>query len=1156
MILFSNGSFSGKKAIVRKATLEALVAPKLCRKYAHQGSLSIKTLLRTVKLSALFILIACLQVSARTEAQRVSISLKDSPLERLFTEIEHRTNYVFFYDVAALRDTRVTVRVKDATVDEVLAQALQGMPLSYTIHDRTVFIKGEQVNKPISATPNEPGVGPAAISGVVRAEDGKPLAGATVYIRKLNRHGITDTKGEFILKDVPNGEYKVEISYVGYETFTTIITVADHEARVMAAMKVSSNSLDETVIKGYYNTTNRLNTGNVTTVKGEDIRKQPVTDPILALEGQVPGLYIQQTSGVPGAYSTVRIRGQNSIANSTGKLITANDPLYIVDGVPIGSASLTNTFFGGGVVGNATAGGAIGQGLSPFNNLNPSDIESIEVLKDADATAIYGSRGANGVILITTKKGRSGQTRVDMNVYTGQAKVTRRFDLLNTQQYLAMRHEAFANDGKTPGLTDYDINGAWDTTRYTDWQKVLIGNTASFTNAQLGISGGNSNTQFVLGGGYSNQGTVYPGNYSDQKASAHINLTHSSEDQKFHIQFTTNYISDKSNLPSTDLTSKVILAPDAPAIYNAAGNLNWQIKNGTPTWQNPLAYTVQQANARTNNLISNLNAGYFLLHDLELKSSFGYTHTQLNQTNLTPATFYAPPNDNLPTNRTNYYAMTDVQTWIIEPQLNYHKGIGKAAIDVLAGTTFQENVSQSIGHVAFGFASDALIPNPAAATSNNLNGNTYTQYHYNALFGRIGFNWEEKYLLNITGRRDGSSRFGPGKQFGNFGAVGAGWVFSKERFIQNTISFLSFGKLRISYGTTGNDQIQDYQFLSTYTPVTSSYQNITGLNPTQLTNPDFAWERVNKLEGGLELGFLKNRINLTGSYYRNWSDNQLVGYPLPTLTGFSSVQYNLPAVVQNTGVEITLNTVNVRSANFTWSSSANFTIPRNKLVSFLNIQNTPYKSTYTVGESLFIQKSLYQYTGVDPQTGLYTFNDVDKDGKLSSADYVPTQPITQKYYGGILNSFKYNGFQLDIFVQFVKQLGYNYNKYFIYPGFFSGGLSNQPTYVLKRWQKLGDNANIEKFTQGAGAALTAAANARNTSNYSIVDASFIRVKNASLSYQLPRYLLQKIHIQNIRIYVQCQNLFTITKYQGSDPETGGLGLPPLRMIVGGLQVTF
>ena len=687
-------------------------------------------------------------------------------------------------------------------------------------------------------------------------------------------------------------------------------------------------------------------------------------------------------------------------------------------------------------------------------------------------------------------------------------------------------------------------DGVWDTTRYTNWQKALINNGAHFTNAQTTISGGNTNTQFAIAGGYSNQGTLYPGNYSDQKASARVSLTHLSENQRFHVQLNADYVNDNSNLPRSDFTSAIALAPDAPAIYNQKGTINWQPLDGTNTWNNPLANTVEQAKAITDNLISNLTLGYELLPGLHVKSSFGYTHTQMNQNVIFPRVLIPPPLNTFTAIRTLSQATSDNKTWIIEPQLNYQHNIASGHLDVLIGSTFQQNISTSIATVASGYVTDALIPDPLAASTFQIVGNTYALYRYNAAYGRINYNWHEKYLLNLTGRRDGSSRFGPDKQFGNFGAIGTGWIFSKEHFVQDNLSFLSFGKLRASYGTTGSDQITDYQFLSTYSANSSTYQGITGLYPTQLTNPYYAWEVVKKLEGGLELGFLKDRILLNASYYRNRTNNQLVGYPLPQFTGFYSVEANFPAIIQNTGYEFTLNTVNIKTRHLTWTSFINLTLPNNKLVSYPNIANTPFMYTYAVGKSLFIRE-MYHYTGISPQTGLYTFETKNANGLPSyPQDLFVTKPVTQQYYGGFQNSVTYRGFKLDVFFQFVKQLGSNYLVNFSPPGIVN---QNQPAFVLK-------NPNL--FTTSYGS------NAGNTYYYltqsdaTISDASFIRLKNIALSYQLPMEWQKRMHLQMARLYLQIQNLLTITHYQGLDPETGGLNLPPLRMITAGVQVAL
>ncbi len=302
-----------------------------------------------------------------------------------------------------------------------------------------------------------------------------------------------------------------------------------------------------------------------------------------------------------------------------------------------------------------------------------------------------------------------------------------------------------------------------------------------------------------------------------------------------------------------------------------------------------------------------------------------------------------------------------------------------------------------------------------AATTKTFNGFSNTLYHYDAVFGRLSYTWEEKYLINITGRRDGNfSRFGsdPGKQFGNFGAIGAGWIFSREAFVQNGIPFLSFGKLRASYGTTGNDQLTDYQYLSTYTPYAPTYQGITGLYPTALNNPNFAWELVKKIEGGLELGFLKDRILIAANYYRNRTGNQLVGYPLPLLSGFSKIQANLPAVVQNSGTEFTLNTTNIKSRSFTWTSYFNFSIPRNKLISYPNLSNSAYAYTYVIGKPLSTTYR-FSFAGINDTTGHFNYLSTKGPTDLPSYPhgFEGLQRLLRKNGMEVFeNSFFYKGF--------------------------------------------------------------------------------------------------------------------------------------------------
>jgi TonB-linked SusC/RagA family outer membrane protein len=1107
-----------------------------------------------MKLTGILCLIAFLHVSAGTRAQTVTYSAKTTPLVTVFAAIEKQTGYVFFYNSRDLQGAvPVTVNLHDAPLKEALQTVLTGQPVTFDIQGNTIVItRAEPPTPPANSAASAP---PGDIHGHITDSAGAPLAGASVSVKGTRKGTSTDSKGNFDLKGVDNNSTLI-VSYAGFESQE--IRLDGRNTISVQLRQGATQLLDVVVNKGYYSVKERDNTGDVTTVTGATIQEQPVSDPILALEGRVPGLYIQQASGIPGAYSQISIMGQNSIANG-------NDPLYIIDGVPFSSTSLTIPNFNGGAVGapgNPTFNTS-GLGVSPFNSLNPADIESIVVLKDADATAIYGSRGANGVILITTKKGKVGSTRVDLNVYTGGGEVTRMMHMLNTTQYLAMRREAFQNDGLTvpsiitnPADYNYDIDGVWDTTRYTNWQKVLIGNTSTFTNVQGSVSGGNANTQFLVGGGYGMQGTPYIGDYYDDKIMGNASVTHTSSDQRFHLQLGISYVYDNNKMPTGDFTSSSLtLAPDAPALFDKSGNLNWQIYNGTATFGNPAAATYQNAKAATDNLLTDLNLSYEIVPGLKLLSTFGYNHDEMNQINYNPASAQAPPYNTNPSYRSALVGNNTSEKWIVEPQLSYQKGMGAGRIEALIGATFEQNTDNYYGLSGSGYTSDALIPDLLAASTLRLSVDNNILYRYNAIYGRVGYNWNEKYLINLTARRDGSSRFGPGKQFGNFGAGGVGWIFSKENFIQKNLSFLSYGKLRASYGITGNDQITDYQYLSSYSPISTTYEGLTGLYPTKLTNAYFAWEVVKKLEGGLDIGFLKDKILFSVVYYRNRTGNQLVGYSLPYITGFNSVQFNLPAVVQNEGLELTLNTVNIKTENFSWSTGVNLTIPSNKLVAFPNIQSfSSYANTYVVGKSLFI-KERFHCLGVNDTTGIYEFASA-KNGPTYNPTYPtdlrPTKPITQQFYGGLNNSFKYRGFQLDIFLQFVEQRALNYRAAVSYPGpgYFN---TNCPTVVLNRWQKPGDISNFARFSTDNAADPSYAL---LSSDFSVSDASFIRLKNMALSYQLTGGWQKSMHLQNVRLYLQCQNLFTITKYLGMDPETGASVLPPLRMITGGLKVSL
>ena len=769
---------------------------------------------------------------------------------------------------------------------------------------------------------------PAQIKGTI-TDSLSALPGVTITVKGKATVSFTDQNGRYSIPATPTDS--LVYSFVGYKTITVAVngrTVID------TVLEEDATSLQEvTVNAGYYSVKEKERTGSIARIKAVDIERQPVSNPLAAMQGRMAGVNITQSSGIPGGGFNIQIRGINSVRGE------GNNPLYVVDGVPYSSQSL----------GSSSVSNQVFAGLSsPLSNINPADIESIEVLKDADATAIYGSRGANGVVLITTKRGKAGATKYTVHAYTTVGTVTRTIDLLNTEQYLSMRQEAFENDGINEYPENaYDVNGTWDQNRYTDWQKELLGGTAYINNVQLSASGGSANTQFLVGGTYRRETTVFPGDAHYTKAAVHSSITHRSDDDKFNLVFSADYSVDKNSLPGIDLTSRALsLAPNAPALYDEEGNLNWE----EGTFQNPLGFLEGSYANNSNSLIANTSLSYKFHPGFTFRASLGYTDLILAETRLRPSTIFSPFEDYTSADSQVFKNNGSRQSWIVEPQLNWDKNWNKFGLSVLVGSTFQSQQQQSLAVSGVGFSSNSLINSMSAATTVSILNDEVSEYNYNAIYGRINLNYDGKYILNLTGRRDGSSRFGPGHRFANFGAIGGAWIFSGETFAQSEKNAFSFGKLRASFGITGNDQIGDYQFLDTYAITPNIYDGVTGLQPARLFNPDFGWETNRKLEAAIDLGFFNDRIFISAAYFRNRSSNQLVGVPLPGTTGFPFIQANLDASVQNTGVELELRTVNIKTKNFNWITTANLTLPKNELLEFPDLEGSTYANTFVIGE--------------------------------------------------------------------------------------------------------------------------------------------------------------------------------------------------------------
>lgn len=964
------------------------------------------------------------------------------------------------------------------------------------------------------------------ITGTITDNSGK-LPGVSVSVKGKQTVVISDNAGKYSIE--AEAADVLVFSYVGYKTVEISV---DGVSTIDVQLQEDATTLQEVSVNaGYYNVKEKERTGSISKITSKDIEKQPVTNVLAAMQGRMAGVNITQNSGVPGSGFEIQIRGQNSVRPG------GNNALFIIDGVP----------YAADAIGSGQNSAVLPGNPSPLNSINPDQIESIEVLKDADATAIYGSRGANGVVLITTKKGKAGQTKFTAKAWRGAGTVTRFADLLNTEQYLAMRNEALANDGfTTPPGTAYDVNGTWDINRYTDWQKTLIGGTSDITDVQASVTGGSERTHFLLSGAFNKQTTVFPGDFNYKKANVHLNVNHTSEDRKFQSNFSVGYTVQDNVQPRMDLMSQALkLPPNAPALYDEEGNLNWE----GSTWTNPLGFLVGEYTAKTNDLIANGLLSYQLTNSLQVRSSLGYTTVHNDEVTAAPSTQYDPAYGVGAEFSSLIVGATSRKSWIVEPQLNWKKTFGSAKVDVLVGSTFQSQTGNQMVQFASGFSSNSLIYNLASASDISIFIDEESEYKYQAYFGRVNLNWKDKYILNLTGRRDGSSRFGPGKQYASFGAVGGAWVFSQERLLKDN-RVLSFGKLRASYGVTGSDQIGNYQYLDTYGSTGVNYGGVIGLQPTRLYNPEFGWETNKKFEVAAEVGFLEDRIFLTAGWYSNRSSNQLAAMPLPGTTGFASLQTNLAATVENKGTELTLRTVNVQRKDFGWTTSLNLTFSRNKLLEFPDLASSTYRNTYVIGEPLNIRK-VYHFTGVDPDTGIYTFEDKNGDGVLTTADDRTTvKDLNPDYYGGFQNSLRYKRFQLDFLFQFAKQQ--NFNSYASHGP--AGNMSNQPTSVMNHWQQPGDVAPHQIFTNGTNSGAVGAYDYYAQSDALISDASYVRLKNISISYDVPERLLKNVHC---RLFAEAQNLLTFTKFEGADPEfkTSGF-LPPLRIISAGLQLTF
>jgi TonB-linked SusC/RagA family outer membrane protein len=1118
-----------------------------------------------MKFTVVFLLAAFLQAKAATYAQNVSLNVRNAALSQVLGEIKKQSGYNFFYNDAMVKTgIPVTVDMKSMPVEEALKRVLNNQPLTFSIVNKTVVLKDKMVQPDFTAVPPPPG----EFHGRVADSLGVPLIGATVRVKGTKELVITDGNGLFVLKNV-NDEQSLIISFTGYTTKEMPVkAVGRNERNYVFTLQRSTNPLDEVQVIAYGTNTKRFNIGSVSTVSAADIKASGANNITNALNGRVPGMEVTPGSGVPGARQLMQVRGQNTLSPSTTSLVY-DQPLIIVDGVPFPSQNADISMFLSNF--NTATGG-----FSSLNGLNPADIESISVLKDADATSIYGSQGANGVVVITTKKGKPGKNRVSVSVVTGPSKISRGLDMMNTQQYLNIRHQAIINDSISVFPSDpsyFQDLQVYDTTKYTDFAKKYFGGTANSTDAHLSISGGSTYNTFIVSAGYTRETYNFPGDFKNQRYSLHSSLSTRSMNNKFRADFGSDISYGSNNAPnSTSVGEAMMTVPDHPDMMDAKGDLVWYYKGVDVSSNQLLAYLKQPFNMQ-NFLFNNyLRLSYQIIPGLNVTANAGYSMNLTKQYSANPLSSIKPGNG---ATASANFGRSDYQTINLEPQIDYTKNFGDGVLSVLVGGTYKKVNNSSSQQMGLGYTDDALLETITAATSFTAQ-DAASLYKYVGGFGRINYQWKEKYIVNLTGRRDGSSNFGPGRRFGSFGSAGLGWIISEEHFFDGFKPVFSFAKISGNYGTNGSDgnapyNYQPYWRVQTVTS-TPNFDNTRPYIANNLFNPGYSWASKHSINLGLDLGFIDDKILTNVTYYRNRTSNQLTSYTLPSQTGFNSVVQNMNATLQDKGLELTISTRNITNKNFRWTTQFNISGNRNKLIAFPGLAKSPYNATYSIGKSTSLVYG-FKYAGINDTTGVFQYykgngtitsipgyTNVNSGGDMQAIANAQTD-----FFGGLNNSFTYKNWGLSLFFKFSKAMARNYLAGLQYASPLPGGQINLPSFMQNMfWTKPGDNAPLQRLTTGYyGAArngqLAQRAGGYFTSSDAVYsDNTYLRLKSVYLTYSLPASSLKKIGIQGCTFNITAQNLFTITNYKFGDPEMpGALYTVPLqRIITGGFSLDF
>ncbi|SKB74859.1 SusC/RagA family TonB-linked outer membrane protein [Dyadobacter psychrophilus] len=954
------------------------------------------------------------------------------------------------------------------------------------------------------------------VTGVVKDATGQTIPGATVVIKGTSKYVSSDLDGKFSIAALKDFPFTLQINITGYQQQEIdIYELSDEPAEIILK---TANVLDEVVVIGYGTQKKGDITGSVSSVPQLAL-KQPISSFDRALQGAAAGVQVTQVSGQPGAAVSIRIRGGNSITGG-------NEPLYVIDGFPVYNSN-----------GDASAGVTAGPSINALASLNPSDIESIEVLKDASATAIYGSRGANGVVLITTKKGKAGQNTLTYDAYYGTQQVLKKIDVMtNAKDWAILKNEARANSGKAPYYTQDQINGLGEG---TDWQDAAF-RSASIQNHQISMTGGDDKTRYAISGNYFKQKGVLL-NTDFERYSGRVNLERDfSEKFKVGVNLTASKIS--AQVANAGVVNALLAMPPAVNIRDASGKYTYQSEFETPLG-NPIATLEKEINyTETYRFLGNAYGEYAFFDGLVAKVSFGTDIINNKQNRFIPSDIYQGANSN-PTGKA-YVGSKFASTWLNENTLSYSKTINdKHSLNVVVGYTQQAFETESAIAGSQAFITDQLSYNDLAS------GSVYTQpesgssaWALNSYLGRINYSIDQKYIFTVSGRADGSSRFGKDKKWGYFPSAAFAWNISKEDFLSSykTISNL---KVRLSAGVTGNQEIGQYLSLATLGSNTYFFggQTYVGFAPNRIANPDLGWETTAQYDAGIDLSLYKNRINFVFDAYLKKTTNLLLNVPIPYTSGQTTALQNYGSV-ENKGIELGINTENL-TGPFSWNTNFVFSVNRNKvltlgdgadyIISGANIAQVgqPLGTFYGYQTNGLFQTGddIANLPTINPATtkpGDRRYIDINGDGKITQADdrtfIGNAQP---KFQGGITNTLSYLNFDLSIFFQGTYgNKVFNQNKQQLE---LLTGQQNASVTAYERWTPTNPTNDVQRAFEDPAPV--------NTSRY-VEDGSFLRLKNITLGYNLPKNIAAKIHSNQIKVYVSAANVFTWTKYTGFDPE--------------------